>query len=302
MNDLFGKVQNYIVVVGDQKSLKVCIELNLPCYNGSNYLAFKYKQITFDKDAEFSDKISYNPLTWFKIPFYLDVIRKGYTIITTDTDIAYSSKNVWESYEKYARDVGADMVFASEHPINTGNFYSLSNERVIALFNEWIMSESRWLNDNDQEALIKLHNKNYMLCNTREMCNQVKSTSMNYTNSTASLSKEYQTNMVAVRTYRSSFSRFGSHCSPPSGVRMDPCAADVLFIHTICMIGKQRKADKLNELGFWMLDEPCRETTTVINEANHTTVLSIYRCVPKILALPRAEDNFTKCNEALAWT
>src|SRR6202044_2573533 len=41
----FGQVYNYIVMVGDEKSLEVCFELNLPCLNGTTYFQTYYKDI-----------------------------------------------------------------------------------------------------------------------------------------------------------------------------------------------------------------------------------------------------------------
>ncbi|CAF1526414.1 unnamed protein product [Adineta ricciae] len=50
----FARVRNYIVEAIGEKSLRVCIELNLPCFNGASYLK-KFKNFNPDKEALFQD-------------------------------------------------------------------------------------------------------------------------------------------------------------------------------------------------------------------------------------------------------
>ncbi|CAF4229622.1 unnamed protein product [Rotaria sp. Silwood2] len=138
----FAQVYNYIVMVGDEKSLQVCFKLKLPCLNGTAYFRPYYKDIDPTVDALITDRRHYAPLNWFKLRFYLDVLIKNYTIVAFDTDIAFGRKNLWLSLKKYSEDVGnCDMVFMKENPVNAGFLYSKSNPDTIALFKEWIKME-----------------------------------------------------------------------------------------------------------------------------------------------------------------
>ena len=241
------------------------------------------------------------PLTWSRLSFYLDVLRRGYTILSVDADISYSKKDVWASFERYAGEVGADMVFMKESLVNAGHFYAVSNERVIAMMEQWIASETVWPGSDDQVALGRLRSQVYVICNTKFQCDKAKQRKMRFVSK--SILSKYENDVptaVAMRLHRSSFARFGSACSPADNSPVDPCASDCLFLHPICVISLGTKMNKLKSLGFWLLDEPCEET--ISNHFSPRMNVSIFRCVPKALTSPWAEEKFTRCTRSLAWS
>ena len=289
----FGLVRNYVVLVGDELSLQVCIELNLPCYNGSTFLSHKYRDLQLDKEAAYGDKRSYRPLIWSRGFFNLEVLRRGYTTISADADIAYAKKDVWASFERYAGEVGADMVFMNEPPLNAGHFYAVSSERVIALMEEWLASEPKSTGAGDQHALNQLSNRTYVVCKTKKECDEAKKQTIVLV-SESSRSK-YQNNipkMVTVRVHVPPTIRFGSVCPPPDDKRLDPCASDCLYIHAICILSERNKTKKLDTLGFWWLNEPCHETTST--QVSLRMNVSVIRCIPKVLTLPLVEEKFMR--------
>lgn len=99
-------------------------------------------------------------------------------MISADTDIAYTKKDVWASFERYAQEVSADMVFMRESLVNTGHFYARPNERIIALMEQWMASEGEWFQYNDQGAFNRLKNHAYIICTTKLQRDQAKQRKM----------------------------------------------------------------------------------------------------------------------------
>lgn len=171
----FGQVYNYIVMAADEKSLFICIELKLPCLNGTKYFKFYYPNVDPTVDALVSDRKHYRPLNWFKLRFFLDVLMRNYTIIAFDTDIAFSRKDIWRSLEKYSMDVGnCDMIFMKEYPVNAGFLYSKSNLKTIALFKRWINMEYTHKQLDEQKCFGLLRGFAYEICDTKAECSAVK--------------------------------------------------------------------------------------------------------------------------------
>ncbi|CAF0753516.1 unnamed protein product [Adineta steineri] len=176
-------------------------------------------------EAYFNDPY-YLAMVWYLLPLYLDIIRKGFTIMKSDIDISYAGKNIWKKYELMAENTKADIIFMREHPANTGHFYAIPNDRVIAFFEEWVDSQDSFKNLNDQQALAHLNGKIYMICNSADSCNHVKTLPMNRLRGNNTNSK-----IAAVSTYPSSFTRFSGICPPDKAI--NPCDEDVLYVHTI---------------------------------------------------------------------
>jgi hypothetical protein len=297
----FGEVYNYIVMVGDEKSLKVCFELNLPCFNGTTYFETYYKNIDPAVDALISDEKHYKPLVWFKLRFYLDVLLKNYTILTSDTDIAFSRKNIWLSLEKYSEEVGhCDMLFMTEYPVNTGFFYSKPNSDTIALFRAWVNMEYSHPNLNDQESFAVLKEIKYDVCETKDQCAVIKQTKMiNFNESDQNATEGY---LVSIRRFPSSYTRYSKNLCP-TGEILDPCLNTSVFVHPICIVGQTVKSDIIKQNGFWMIIEPCNKTTLEYQfRQNNTVIIDIYRCRPKIFEDSNSENAFKKCQNTLAWT
>ncbi|CAF1409489.1 unnamed protein product [Adineta ricciae] len=229
----FARTSNYIITAGDELTLSVCIELNLPCYNATSYMLKSGENVSTTTEGNFNDPY-YLAMVWYLLPLYLDIIRKGFTIMKSDIDISYAGKDIWNSCELMAQKTKADIVFMKEDPINTGHFYAVPNERVIFFFQEWISAESSFKALNDQQALSHLNRKTYKICDSADACTRVKTLPISHSYN------KHRTNMtnnkmVAVSTYPSSFARFGSIC-PPDKI-LNPCDQDVLYVHTICMSG-----------------------------------------------------------------
>jgi hypothetical protein len=297
----FGQVYNYIVMAGDEKSLRVCFELNLPCFNGSRYFQTYYKDIDPTIDALISDPKHYRPLQWFKLRFFFDVLIRNYTIIAFDTDIAFSRKNIWLSLDKYSKDVGnCDMIFMEEHPINAGFLYSKSNLDTIALFQEWISMEYTHPDFDEQKCFGLLQGTKYEICETKEQCTKIKRRKMLKFNT--SDPDPLGSSFVSLRRFPSAYLPYSKdHC--PTGKNLDPCLNTSIFVHPICMIGREVKVQELTQNGFWLMREPCNRITSYYqSKSNDSFAIDIYQCRPKVFDDPNAENEFEKCHNTIAWT
>lgn len=297
----FGRVYNYIVMAGDEKSLSVCFELKLPCLNGTKYFKAYYPNIDPAIDALISDRKHYRPLNWFKLRFFLDVLKRNYTIIAFDTDIAFSRKDIWKSLEKYSMDAGdCDMVFMKEHPVNAGFLYSKPSFKTITLFERWIDMEYSHGQFDEQRCFGLLRGFAYEICDTKDECDAVRVKKMISLN--INQSNHFKSNLVTVRRFPSSYIPYsGSHC--PNGKKMDPCLNTSLFVHPICMVGQKRKVREFTKNGFWMMKQPCTISNVLhYIQNNSAEQIEIHRCTPKSFLNLTDEIDFEKCQNLIAWT
>jgi hypothetical protein len=296
----FGQVYNYIVMVGDEKSLQLCFELNLPCFNGTKYYRTFYKGVDPTIDALSTDKQHYKPMNWFKLRFYRDVLVKNYTILAFDTDIAFSRKNIWLSLEKYSADVGnCDMIFMQESPVNAGFFYSKSNPDTITLFKAWVNTEYTHSNLTEQESFGALRGYYYEICNTTHECNIIKQRKM------PTLFKKStqidRRNTVTVRIFPSPYTIFGGIC--PANKTLDPCFHTSIYVHPICTVGQKLKIETLRQNGFWMIQDFCDKNITHFSvKNNRLEMINVYQCKPKVFEDSLSEKEFEKCQNDIAWT
>ncbi|CAF1546162.1 unnamed protein product [Adineta ricciae] len=289
----FARASNYIVLAPDQITLLVCIELNLPCYNASRYFEDARGNVSINREGLFLDPY-FLALVWYGLPLYLDILRKGFTIMKSDSDISFASKEIWAAMENMVNETKADLVFMREHPVNTGHFYASPNDRVKAFFEEWIASRAFLPKLNEQLALSSLMNKTYMLCQSEQLCSYVKNIPMKSNMSRSLFNATTQGKMAAVTTYPSAFSEFGGICPP--NITINPCKPQTLYVHPICMTSSKLKIEKLKALGFWLLTEPCSESAFEISINQYTKKsVKIVRCIPLPRLWPKIEESFIKC-------
>ena len=240
----------------------------------------------------------YIAMVWFGIPLYLNIVQKGYTIMKSDADISYTSKDIWKAYESMVNRTGADLIFMKEEPVNTGQFYAIPNERVMAFFAEWIVSKNFFKTSPNQPPLTYLNNKTYMICNSTSSCGSVKTLSMNREFSNRlRIESNNDIKMAAVATYASSFLQYGSVCPPT--VVMNPCDQRTLYVHPICTVSSQDKISRLKQLGFWLLEDACKELTINITlESLKIVGVTLIRCVPTPRLSPTVDDSFLNCGSS----
>lgn len=293
----FTRTTNYIIAAGDELTLFVCIELNLPCYNATLYMIRSQGNISISQEGFYNDSY-YLALVWYLLPLYLDILRKGFAIMKSDADISFAGKNIWKECESMIQKTQADLVFMAESPVNTGHFYAAPSHRVMRFFENWIQSQNSFKTLNDQQALAQLKGKIYTVCDSVASCNHAKTLSVTFSNKNKRGENETEIKMAAVYTYPSSFARFGGGCPPDT--RINPCDDGVLYVHTNCMTGFRSKMNKLKQLGFWLMNDPCTEIRIDVPFRSTTTAtLSLFRCVPSPRVSPSVEKPFLHCNKQI---
>nr|GMC82872.1 pentatricopeptide repeat-containing protein, putative [Ipomoea batatas] len=134
-----GLVDHLLVVAMDHTAYERCVFRRLHCYglntDGAGGVDFSGEKIFMSKD--FID------MMWRRTLFLLDVLKRGYNFIFTDTDIIWLrnpftrlSSNSTEDLQ-ISTDIFTGDPWSTSNPINTGFYYVRSNKKTITLFQSW---------------------------------------------------------------------------------------------------------------------------------------------------------------------
>ncbi|XP_031127711.1 uncharacterized protein At1g28695-like [Ipomoea triloba] len=134
-----GLVDHLLVVAMDHTAYERCVFRRLHCYglntDGAGGVDFSGEKIFMSKD--FID------MMWRRTLFLLDVLKRGYNFIFTDTDIIWLrnpftrlSSNSTEDLQ-ISTDIFTGDPWSTSNPINTGFYYVRSNKKTITLFQTW---------------------------------------------------------------------------------------------------------------------------------------------------------------------
>ena len=216
----FGGIDNYVVVTWTKEDMETCLDLNLPCADASVYLPADPYLVKTEMNAkikstsnstaagtsagtthatnniddssttqleppvpEFATK-SYNRIMWMKPAVVKVLLELGYAVHSTDIDLAYAAKPVWESYLSYLElnmdGIVADAAFQAEtgvytptvSPINSGNFLALPTPATLALFSTWVSLVNDHLRTGgNQHGLARLfEGGQFLTCQGEEQC------------------------------------------------------------------------------------------------------------------------------------
>ncbi|EFN55055.1 hypothetical protein CHLNCDRAFT_52833 [Chlorella variabilis] len=109
----FGGVRNYIVATWDPGDLAACADLNLPCADVTRFLP---EPMNRAQDAGAFGSHDYLVVCWLRSFLLTHLLRQGFVVFSTDSDISYFLKPVWESYMRFMEEAGADAAFQTEAP------------------------------------------------------------------------------------------------------------------------------------------------------------------------------------------
>jgi hypothetical protein len=299
----FGGVDNYIVVTWSNADLEACLDLNLPCADASAYLtalptdttpttennnttkrttsedSSSSSNITPQKETpqptqlvpEFETK-AYNRIMWLKPAVVGYLLNQDYAVHSSDIDLSYAAKPVWDSYLMYLNlEPGAQAVDAAFQiegdgrygsPINSGNFVALPSQAMKHLFAAWLaLSQEKVEQGGNQKGLQTLFNEEqFILCQTALECSiAIKKRELlvrlDLLNSTVPLP-------AIIRTFTPPWwSTTQDNCAISGETKlpvMDPCHAELFFLHPVCTPkGSDRvglKTRVLDKAGFWFID------------------------------------------------
>jgi hypothetical protein len=233
---------------------------------------------------EFESK-AYNRIMWLKPAVVAYLLEQNYAVHSTDVDLAYSSKPVWDSYLMYLNVApgaqGVDAAFQIEgdgtygSPINSGNFVALPTPGTKALFSAWLGLASKKIGEGgNQKGLQTLFKEDrYVLCRTSYECQKavkkrqdfyfrkkVRDTSPGSTKTSSVSESSFPPTII--RTYTPPWwSKKQNFCALSGESRLpelNPCSPAFLYLHPVCTPkGSDRvglKTRVLDKAGFWFMD------------------------------------------------
>uniref|UniRef100_A0A0D6R7L8 Nucleotide-diphospho-sugar transferase domain-containing protein n=1 Tax=Araucaria cunninghamii TaxID=56994 RepID=A0A0D6R7L8_ARACU len=146
-------LDNVLIVGLDAKAYNRCLEIHRYCYS------LKTKGVDFSAEKLYMTD-DYLKMMWTRLGFLGDVLRRGYNMVFTDTDIMWLRNPM----KKLAAD--ADIQCTSDryngdpfditNEANTGFMYVRSNNRTINFYRYWYLSRRFYPGRKEQDVLNEL--------------------------------------------------------------------------------------------------------------------------------------------------
>ncbi|KAM7499484.1 hypothetical protein LguiA_023898 [Lonicera macranthoides] len=147
-----------LIVAVDQTSFERCKFLHLHCYKiQTEGVDFVGEKVYMSED--------FIKMMWSRTLFLGDVLKRGYNFIFTDTDVIwlrnpFTRLNQSESVDlQISTDQFQGDQWSELNPINTGFYMIRSNNKTIALFNEWYSKKDNSTGMKEQDVLLMLMRK-----------------------------------------------------------------------------------------------------------------------------------------------
>ncbi|KAH9320957.1 hypothetical protein KI387_015596, partial [Taxus chinensis] len=143
-------LQNLLIVALDAKTYNRCLEIHHHCYS------LKTRGVDYSGE-KFYMSDDYLKMMWTRLGFLGDVLRRGYNIIFSDTDIMWlrnpmgrlePDADIQITSDKYNGDP-----FDMKNEANTGYMYVCSNERTIGFYRYWYLSRRLFPGKKEQDVL-----------------------------------------------------------------------------------------------------------------------------------------------------
>ncbi|KAK9749137.1 hypothetical protein RND81_02G104700 [Saponaria officinalis] len=146
-------VKHLMIVAVDQSSYDRCLFRGLHCY-----------RLVIDDGVDFiGEKVymsnDFIKMMWRRTRFLLDVLKRGYNFIFTDTDVVWLrnpftilTTNTTQDFDiQFSTDWHNGNSSSNINPINTGFYFVKSNNKTISLFNKWydLKNSSNGLKEQD---------------------------------------------------------------------------------------------------------------------------------------------------------
>ncbi|WJX91639.1 hypothetical protein P8452_73381 [Trifolium repens] len=148
-------VDNLLIVAVDQTAYDRCKFLRLNCYRlETNGVDFGGEKFYMSQD--------FIKMMWRRTYFLLEVLKRGYNFIFTDTDVMWLrnpfkrlSKNETEDLQ-ISTDQYLGDPWLEKQAINTGFFFVRSNNKTISLFETWYGKKDNSTGKKEQDVLLDL--------------------------------------------------------------------------------------------------------------------------------------------------
>ncbi|EFN51422.1 hypothetical protein CHLNCDRAFT_55152 [Chlorella variabilis] len=165
----FGGVRNYVVGCWTPEDLAACADLNLPCTDVARFLP---EPMNNAPDAGTFNSHDYLVVCWLRPALLVHLLGLGYAVLSTDSDIVYFVKPVWQSYLRFIEEAGADGAFQAEVPVNGGNYVVLPTPAAIRWAQAWAALAPEMIQrvTHDQSGFRLVEEARWKLCGTVESC------------------------------------------------------------------------------------------------------------------------------------
>ncbi|KAJ1415440.1 Nucleotide-diphospho-sugar transferase [Sesbania bispinosa] len=148
-------IDHLLIVAVDRTAYDRCQFLRLNCYKlETDGVDFEGEKLYMSQD--------FIKMMWRRTLFLLQVLKRGYNFVFTDTDIMWL-RNPFERLGKNETEdlqISTDMYFgdpwSEKHLINTGFYLVRSNNKTISLFEEWYGKKDNSTGKKEQDVLLDL--------------------------------------------------------------------------------------------------------------------------------------------------
>ncbi|KAF5469942.1 hypothetical protein F2P56_010497 [Juglans regia] len=153
--DTRSLLDHLLLVAVDQTAYNRCVFRRLNCYRlETDGVDFGGEKIYMSED--------FVKMMWRRTHFLLEVLKRGYSFIFTDTDVMWLrnpflrlSKNGSEDLQ-----ISTDVFLGDPSPekqlINTGFYYVRSSNKTIAMFDKWYTMKENSTGQKEQDVLLNL--------------------------------------------------------------------------------------------------------------------------------------------------
>ncbi|CAJ1948958.1 unnamed protein product [Sphenostylis stenocarpa] len=148
-------IHHILLVAVDQIAYDRCIFLNLNCFRlQTDGVDFEGEKIYMSQD--------FIKMMWRRTQFLLQVLKRGYNFIFTDTDVMWLrnpftrlSKNETEDLQISTDGYNGDP-WSNTNFINTGFYFVRSNNKTVSLFETWYGQKDNSTGKKEQDVLLDL--------------------------------------------------------------------------------------------------------------------------------------------------
>ncbi|KAI3720894.1 hypothetical protein L2E82_31892 [Cichorium intybus] len=154
-DDTHKLTKHILIVAVDQTAYDRCMFLQLHCYK------LKTEGVEFDGGEKLFMSEDFIKMMWRRTLFLGEVLRHGYNFIFTDMDVLWL-RNPFPRLEDESLDLQISVdkfngdQWSEHHRINTGFYMIRSNNKTIALYNEWYGGKDSSVGKKEQDVLLEL--------------------------------------------------------------------------------------------------------------------------------------------------
>ncbi|CAL0305962.1 unnamed protein product [Lupinus luteus] len=145
-------IDNLVIVAVDKTAYDRCNFLRLNCFR------LETDGVDFEGEKLYMTQDFIN-MMWARTLFLLDVLKRGYNFVFTDTDVMWL-RNPFTTLSKNETldlQISTDYYLGSpwleRHELNTGFYFVRSNKRTISLFETWYGNKDNATGQKEQDVL-----------------------------------------------------------------------------------------------------------------------------------------------------